>query len=66
MRSKRLEAVLIGGNHLANVLVIHVNRVTRKIESGYLMEHGVKIGDHLTPSRIASIIAVTPVEFLSV
>lgn len=51
------------------VLVIHVNAFTRKIESGYIMRHGVKNGGLLSAAKVVAYLAVdetVPVEFLSV
>lgn len=48
--------------------VVHVNSFTRKIESAYMLVHGVKSGGHITAAQFGRELAEnpqTPVEFLS-
>jgi hypothetical protein len=51
------------------IVVIHVNRTTRKVVSGYLMVNGAKSGKNLTPKALFEMLAYDselPVEFLAV
>jgi hypothetical protein len=41
-------------------LVIHFNAFTRKLEGGYRMSNGKKVGKYILPAEILAIMAANP------